>query len=617
LPEIGTFNPVKTQALAHISLDEAFRSDLNSHSLHPAMLDVASGFGLSGSYLPFAIRRLTIRRALPTSFYSFVTIQFQGNDPLLDIVLADEAGEELLQIEGYLLRPPKFNHALRIGKSGFIETLTLERMERVELGLDQIEISVVAAGLNFKDVLLASGMLMGDSEIPANTLPLGTECAGRIVRLGSRAALRWQVGDHVLASGAGALADTIVVDSQQVFAKPDRLSFAEAATLPTAFATAYYALKILGNIQPGQRVLIHSATGGVGLAAVQIAQSAGAEIFATAGSDNKRAYLRDMGIEHVMNSRNLDFVGYVQQATDGQGVDLVLNALPGEYLLASLNLVAPGGLFLELGKRDIQAANQLPLSVFDKAIGFIAIEYSPLHRTYARVMQALLDDIKQGILKPLPTQIYALTDAVAAFQFMQESRHIGKIILAADPVLALKHSLASAAGHTNKQVDALSEADDLTDEQGLKVLTLALQSREAQIAVTRAPLKLATNRSSATRNDDGPVGQSALQADVSQGLNPSIAWESTTQQKLAAIWQAVLGQEVTSLDDNFFDLRGDSLLAISVLGKIRQQFSVTLNPADIFTAPTLRQLAALIQPNDETPSLPVVSKPLPATLVAP
>ena len=609
------FNSDKTQALAHITLDDAFRSDLNSHPLHPAMLDVASGFALSGSYLPFAIRCLTIRRALPASFFSFATIQYQGKDPLLDIILADESGEELMHIEGYLLRPPKFNYALRMGKPGFLETLTLQRMERAELGPDEIEIAVVAAGLNFKDILLASGMLMGYGDISVKNLPLGTECAGRIVRLGSRAALQWQVGDHVLASGAGALADSMVVNSQQVFSKPDRLSFAEAATLPTAFATAYYALKILGNIQPGQRVLIHSATGGVGLAAVQIAQSAGAEIFATAGSDIKRTYLREMGIEHVMNSRDLDFVEYIQRATDGQGVDLVLNALPGEYLLASLNLVAPGGLFLELGKRDIQSANQLPLSVFDKAIGFIAIEYSPVHRTYSRVMQALLDDMKQGVLKPLPTHVYALTDAVAAFQFMQESKHIGKIILAPDPVLASKHSLSNHGLQVNTQVADLLEADDLTDDQGLRVLTLALQSREAQIAVTRNSLKLAANKSAQSSHHEALTQGTAPGAGVPRVLNASIAWETPTQQKLAAIWLAVLGQEVTSLDDNFFDLRGDSLLAISVLGKIRQQFNVTLNPADIFTAPTLRQLAALIQPQDASSLLSLVSKPLPATLV--
>lgn len=609
------FNHDKTQALAHISLSDAFLSDLNSHPLHPALLDVASGFALSGSYLPFAMRCLTIRRALPASFYSFATIHFQGQDPLLDIFLADESGQELLHIEGYLLRPPKFNHELRIEKTGFLETLALQRKERVELGPDEMEIGVLAAGLNFKDVLLASGMLMGGKDIPAQTLRLGTECAGHITRLGSRAALRWQVGDHVLASGVGALADSIVVDSLHVFAKPERLSFAEAATLPTAFATAYYALKILGNIQPGQRVLIHSATGGVGLAAVQIAQSAGAEIFATAGSDVKRAYLREMGIEHVMNSRNLDFVGYIERETGGQGVDLVLNALPGEYLLASLNLVASGGLFLELGKRDIQASNQIPLGVFDKAIGFIAIEYSPAHRTYTRVMQGLLDDLKQGVLKPLPIKLYALSEAVSAFQFMQESKHIGKIILAPDPALALKHSLTSAGLQVNKQVNAHPEADDLTDEQGVRVLALALQSREAQIAVTRDQLKLAANRLIESSNHEANFRKSAPESGAPQRFNAAIAWETSTQQKLASIWQAVLGQEVTSLDDNFFDLRGDSLLAISVLGKIRQQFNVTLNPADIFTAPTLRQLAALIQPNDEAVLLPVISKPLPATLV--
>lgn len=612
-----SFNSERTQAMAHISLSEEFCTDLNSHPLHPAMLDVASGFALAGSYLPFAIRCLSIRGPLPTNFYSLATIKAQGKDPLLDIILADEHGEELLRIEGYLLRPPKFNHALRIGKPGYLNTLSLVRIESVELKPDDIEIAVFAAGLNFKDVLLASGMMLTDMNVPANTLSFGTECAGRITRLGQRAALQWTVGDNVIASGAGALAESLVVDSKQVFVKPDRLSFAEAATLPTAFATAYYALKTIGNIQPGQRVLIHSATGGVGLAAVQIAQSAGAEIFATAGSEIKREYLREMGIEHVMNSRSLDFVEYVQLATVGQGVDLVLNALPGEYLQASLNLVAPGGLFLELGKRDIHAANHLPLSVFDKAIGFIAIEYSPEHRTYARVMEQLLLDITQGVLKPLPNKVYALSDAVSAFQFMQESRHIGKIILAPEPALAVKHTLTTGKLQSNKQADhqSGSDADDLTDEEGLRVLTFALQSRESQVAVTRQAGKLASyKRGEDSGSDRVSAKLSAEIFDETVYVNTSITWENSTQKKLAEIWQSVLGQEVSSLDDNFFDLRGDSLLAISVLGKIRQQFNVTLNPSDIFTAPTLRQLALLIEPNDATVLLPAVTA-LPATLV--
>jgi len=605
----ANFNIERSKAIAHIILDDAFLADLSQHPLHPALLDVATGFACSGSYLPFGMRSLVMTRALPARFYSLVTLGKLGNDPLLDITLVDEQGQELMRIEGYLLRPPKRNQVLRLGELGHLSTLSLRNQAVVKLEPDDVEISVIAAGLNFKDVLLASGMLAAYHQIPPYELIFGTECAGRITRLGQRAAKQWQIGDSVIASAPGALADSVVVNSRQVFSKPTKLSYAEAATLPTAFATAYYALNNLGHIQAGQRVLIHSATGGVGLAAVQIAQRAGAEIFATAGSQAKRDYLRALGIAHVMDSRNLDFVQYVKETTAGKGVDLVLNALPGDYLVASLNLVTPGGVFLELGKRDIQAGHRLPLEIFDKGIGFISIDYSPEHTSYMQVMNALITEINQGTLRPLPLVLYALSEAPTAFQYMQESRHIGKIIFAPEPRLAELHHLSLGTLQTTLQEQTVS--DDLTDEEGLRVLTFALQSREPQIAVLRQGSSLVRYQA----DDRAQMAEAAFpvkQPFDSQTRVPSnIVWENSTQQKLAEIWQNVLGQDVSGPESHFFDLRGDSLLAISVLGKIRQQFNVTLDPSVIFTAPTLRELAALIEPGDA--AAPIAT--LPATLI--
>ena len=189
-----------------------------------------------------------------------------------------------------------------------------------------------SAGLNFLDVLSALG-LRPDQE--GADLVLGMECAGTVSRVGSNVT-SVQVGAEVLAvapHSMGAYARTL---ADFVVPKPAGLSFQAAAAVPIAYLTAYYALHTLGRIRSGERILIHSAAGGVGLAAVQLAKRVGAEIYATAGSPEKRAYLRQLGVEHVMDSRALDFADEVMACTHGAGVDLVLNALAGEAIPKSL-----------------------------------------------------------------------------------------------------------------------------------------------------------------------------------------------------------------------------------------------------------------------------------------
>ena len=156
-----------------------------------------------------------------------------------------------------------------------------------------------------------------------------------------------------------------------VAAKPEHLSFEEAATIPICFLTVQHALRRLGRMQPGERVLIHAASGGVGLAAIQIARQVGAEIFATAGSPRKREYLRSLGIQHVMDSRTLDFADQIREATGGEGIDLVLNSLTGETIAASLSVLRQGGRFLELGKTDLW--DQPRVDAFRPGVTFFAI----------------------------------------------------------------------------------------------------------------------------------------------------------------------------------------------------------------------------------------------------
>src|SRR5262249_24326691 len=231
---------------------------------------------------------------------------------------------------------------LEIATPGILETLMLRATTRRVPGPGEVEIQVAAAGLNFRRVMKAMGVYRSE---PGEPLWLGDECAGRIVAVGEGVA-DLRIGDEVVAIAPacfGALAST---RAAFVVPKPAHLGFEEAATIPVAFLTAYYGLHHLARLAEGERVLIHAATGGGGLAAIQLARRAGAEIFATAGSPEKREFLLSLGIPHVMDSRSLAFADEVMERTGGEGVDVVLNSLAGEAIPRGLSILRANGRFL-------------------------------------------------------------------------------------------------------------------------------------------------------------------------------------------------------------------------------------------------------------------------------
>ena len=226
----------------------------------------------------------------------------------------------------------------------------------------EVEIAVRATGINFMNVMSAMGICPG---YPNGVGPLGIECSGIVFKVGE-GVTEFQAGDEVAAIAFDSLGSHAVTDARLVVKKPAFMSFEEAATTPIAYLTAYYAMQYLGRLQPGERVLIHSATGGVGLAAIQLAKRIGAEIFATAGSPEKRELLHTMGIRHVMNSRSYAFAEEVMLATGGEGVDMVINSLAGNAITKGLEILKPYGRFMEIGKRDIYENSKVGLSPFRK-----------------------------------------------------------------------------------------------------------------------------------------------------------------------------------------------------------------------------------------------------------
>ena len=321
---------------------------------------------------------------------------------------------------------------LEIDSRGVLDHLLLRPMQRQKPSPGEVEIRVRAAGLNFRDVLCALDMNPGDSG------PLGVECAGEIAALGEGVE-GLCVGDDVVALAPGSFATFVTTDARLVVPRPPGMSVGEAATIPSTFLTAWYGLHHVGRISEGERVLIHAAAGGVGLSALQVARRAGAEVFATAGSPEKRNYLRSLGVQHVMDSRTVDFAREVLETTGGRGVDIVLNSLTGEFIPKSLSVLARGGRFVELGHREVwdkeRVASVQP-GVEYAAFNLLEISQHEPERV-ASLLRQVFAAFRDGGLKPLPRREFPLLDAVSAFRYMAQARHIGKIVLTeSDPASA-------------------------------------------------------------------------------------------------------------------------------------------------------------------------------------
>ncbi len=318
--------------------------------------------------------------------------------------------------------------ALVITARGALDNVALRSAARREPGPGEVEIRVAATALNFKDVLNLLGMYPGDPGPP------GSECAGTVIAVGP-GVLDLQPGDAVVAVTGGCFRSHLTVGAEWVARAPAGLRAEQAASIPIAYITAAFALHHLGRMQAGERVLIHAAAGGVGLAAVHLARRAGAQIFATAGSPAKRAYLQSLGVEHVFDSRSLSFAEEVRAATGGEGVDLVLNSLAGEFVLQSLDLLRPGGRFLEIGKRDAATAARAAEWVAASPKGIVdhVIDWGEDARTNPALIRGLLHEALEGVahgdLPLLPLCTFPLEDAPAAFRYMAQARHTGKVVV--------------------------------------------------------------------------------------------------------------------------------------------------------------------------------------------
>ncbi|WP_158692177.1 type I polyketide synthase, partial [Streptomyces aurantiacus] len=294
------------------------------------------------------------------------------------------------------------------------------------LGAGEVRVEVRAAGVNFRDPLIALGMYPGDAV-------MGTEGAGVVVEVGSEVT-DLSVGDRVLGLLEAAFGPLAVADARMVARMPEGWSFAQAASVPTVFLTAYYALRDLAGLEAGESVLVHAAAGGVGMAAVQLARHFGAEVYGTA-SAGKWGVLRELGVEdsRIASSRNLDFEASVLERTEGRGVDVVLNSLAREFVDASLRLLPRGGRFVEMGKTDLRDPNTIAEQ--HTGVTYRSFDLIDAGRDRIREMLAeVLSLFEQGVLEPLPVQAWDVRRAPEAFRYLSQARHVGKVVLTLPPV---------------------------------------------------------------------------------------------------------------------------------------------------------------------------------------
>ncbi|AVH63679.1 polyketide synthase [Nostoc sp. 'Peltigera membranacea cyanobiont' N6] len=516
------------------------------------------------------------------------------------------------------------NFCLEISSPGILETLRFQTAKRQKPGAGEVEIEIYAAGLNYKEVLLALGMLPVQSNTPLN---FGLECAGKIVALGEGVE-GYQLGDEVIAFSSSCFSAFTTTSASYVAPKPNHLSLEEAATIPISFMTAYYALNKLGRLCKGESVLIHAAAGGVGMAAIQIAQTIGAEIFVTAGSPEKRAFLHSLGIEYVMDSRSLAFADEVMQYTNGKGIDVVLNSLGGEFIPKSLSILAPYGRFLELGKQNIDENSQVGLRLSEKSLSFFTIDLEPNIPNFSSIFLEVVQHFKNGNFSPLPHQVFPISEVAIAFEYMAQAKHIGKLVVSLQDKEALKKIASevfngvrsdhifpkiSQPADSGLYEQAIATTNILHKDHKLGLLPAEGVDVFRRLLCNTLPQVIVSTRDLHSRIEQNQVStllsflEESSKEDLPKQLHqrPPITQayvvpRNKLEQIIAGIWEDVLGFEQVGIHDDFFMLGGDSLVAVRVMAQIKNIFQAELPLATLLQNPTIAQLSQLLKASNHS-----------------
>jgi acyl transferase domain-containing protein len=399
-------------------------------------------------------------------------------------------------------------YTLSLEVRGVADSLVLAPCARRAPAAGEIEIRVAAAALNFRDVLNVLDLY------PVDPGPLGLECSGIVTAVGEGVA-DFSVGDEVVALAPACFSRYALTRQELAAHKPSHLDFAEAAGIPVAFLTASYALERLAKLSAGESVLIHLGTGGVGLAAIQLAQRLKATIFATAGSDEKRAFLKSLGILHAFDSRSPEFAVAIRELTRGQGIDVVLNSLSGDLLNASLQCLKPNGRFIEIGKIGIKSSAEFQAQWPQARYEVFALDdlVSSQSLAVGSVLSGLMKRFADGVLHPCPHRSFSLGQAPAAFRLMSRARHIGKVVL-------MSGADASAIARSHQETRGLIDSA-IIDSNGTYLITGASGGLGQQVALWLADQGAKRLVLAARRNPD-ETAQAAIARLVARGVEVSV-----------------------------------------------------------------------------------------------
>lgn len=435
------------------------RCGLDAHSPEAA---IASGFGK------------VLARERPELSFIYLNLQREDDphDALLRVINSNQntmlEGEDyetdLMEDHGTMLIPraveaPDINHLVDLDMHGSQPELTpigtkgevpdkLElrfdpgRLDSLHFGRDksallplqddEVRVLTHATGINFRDVMVALNQISDDH--------IGAEFAGIVLEVGTSCSTSFAPGDRVCGLLDGSFRTVVRAKAANLLKIPGHMSLAEASSIPVAYATAQYALKYLAHLQPGESILIHAAAGGVGQAAIFLAQQTGATMYATVSTPEKKAILVErFGVDpsHIFSSRHTVFTSQIHRKTGGKGVDVVLNSLAGHALSESWRCLAHLGRFVEIGKRDIRAFNNLPMQPFSRNVSFFSLDlkvladHNPalLGRIVQDIQALVLDKKAQTQIMPYPLTVYKRSDFEDAFRLLQSGRHAGKVVV--------------------------------------------------------------------------------------------------------------------------------------------------------------------------------------------
>ena len=334
--------------------------------------------------------------------------------------------------------------ALKIGTPGLLETMAwIDEPHMPVLAHDEIRVEIRYGAINFRDLMVALGQLEGISR-------LAGECSGVVLEAGSIARRRFRAGDPVCAVGAGAYASSSVVKMHNAYRIADTMPLDVAASIPIAYTTAYYSLKTVANLRAGESVLIHSAAGALGQAAVMIAQHLGAVVYITVGSSKKRSFMMsnfNIPEQHIFSSRMTEFSRGIKRLTGGKGADVVLNSLAADTVRESCACTAKFGRFIEVGKQDASLNGRLSMEMFSRHVMFAAVDLALIWAEKPLLFQDLLgcvvNLVETGAVGHIrPIEVMSIGDIEAAYRLMQAGKHLGKVLLKADSTTQVKVRLS-------------------------------------------------------------------------------------------------------------------------------------------------------------------------------